>query len=166
MQFYLSQHPNLGGLDPLTHYIQFGAAKGLRINSKMDYSIDLYSKPARAEPPLSVANDAWFLIQVDNPLGYIVMTDFGAAFGIYGYVHGRKMRLISAKLILKQKEISISARTVFLETGMIDPRLCGTLEPHILGGLDGGILHICHISSRPGHPRRPRLCRGDVEMEQ
>ena len=138
VQFYLSQHPNLGDLDPLTHYIQFGAAEGLRINSRIDYSIDLYSKPARTEPPLSVANDAWFLIQVDNPLGYIVMTDFGAAFGIYGYVHSRKMRLISAKLVLKQKEISISARTVFLETGMIDPHLCGTLEPHILGGLDGG----------------------------
>ena len=60
-------------------------------------------------------------IEVDTPLAHILMTDYGGAFGLYGFVHSRTLRLASIKLKLKQKGFSSSAQKVILQTGIFDP---------------------------------------------
>jgi hypothetical protein len=66
------------------------------------------------------------------------MTDYGGAFGLYGFVHSRTLRLASIKLTLKQKEFSSSAQKVILQTGIFDPNRAETLEPDFVHGLDAG----------------------------
>ncbi|MGH6836185.1 MAG: hypothetical protein ACREC9_11675 [Methylocella sp.] len=66
------------------------------------------------------------------------MTDYGAAFGLYGFVHSKTLRLTSIRLKLKQKEFSSSAENVILQTGIFDPNRAETLEPGFVHGLDAG----------------------------
>jgi hypothetical protein len=140
--FYLSQHPALNGLDPLTHYVKIGSRQGLRIDPKPDYKLDLYEHSGAKHgalnlPAVGVELNSR-LISVESPMARILMTDFGGAFGIYGYVHSKNARLKSVNLSLIQRESYCRAPDLLLQTEMIDPRLAGTLEPGILLGLDGG----------------------------
>ena len=78
------------------------------------------------------------LITVDTPNAHVLMSDYGAAFGLYGYVHSTTMRVTSIKLGLKQKQCCSSAQNVTLQTGMIDPNRAETIEPGFILGLDAG----------------------------
>jgi hypothetical protein len=78
------------------------------------------------------------LITVDTPHAHLLMSDYGAAFGLYGYVHSTTLRPTSIKLDLKQKQFCSSAQNVTLQTGIIDPNRAGTLEPGFILGLDAG----------------------------
>jgi glycosyltransferase involved in cell wall biosynthesis len=78
------------------------------------------------------------LITVDTPNAHVLMSDYGAAFGLYGYVHSTSLRLTSIKLDLKQKQCYSSAQNVTLHTGIIDPNRAGTIEPGFILGLDAG----------------------------
>jgi len=78
------------------------------------------------------------LITVDTPNAHVLMSDYGAAFGLYGYVHSTSLRLTSIKLDLKQKQCCSSAQNVTLQTGIIDPNHAETLEPGFVLGLDAG----------------------------
>jgi glycosyltransferase involved in cell wall biosynthesis len=103
------------------------------------------SKPAalKAELPIARTRATTLVknacpIEVDTPLAHILMTDYGGAFGLYGFVHSRTLRLASIKLKLKQKEFSSSAQKVILQTGIFDPNRAETLEPGFVHGLDAG----------------------------
>ncbi len=78
------------------------------------------------------------LITVDTPNAHVLMSDYGAAFGLYGYVHSTSLRLTSLKLDLKQNLCCSSAQNVTLQTGIIDPNRSETLEPGFILGLDAG----------------------------
>ena len=78
------------------------------------------------------------LITVDTPNAHILMSDYGAAFGLYGYVHSTSLRLTSIKLDLKQHQCCSSAQNVTTSTGIIDPIRAETLEPGFVLGLDAG----------------------------
>jgi Glycosyl transferase family 2 len=151
--FYLSQSPSLNGLDPLTHYATIGSCQGLRINNKTDYKLDLYEHSSATNGTLNLpAFDAKLnfpLISVESPMVRILMTDFGGAFGIYGYVHSTHTRLKSANLSLIQRESYCRPRDVLLQTGIIDPRLAGTLEPGLARGLDGGFYISASFTDNP-----------------
>ena len=91
---------------------------------------------ARAKATALMKNSC--LITVDTPNAHVLMSDHGAAFGLYGYVHSTSLRLTSIKLDLKQKKCCSSAQNVTLETGIIDPNRAETLEPGFILGLDAG----------------------------
>jgi len=78
------------------------------------------------------------LITVDTPNAHILMSDYGAAFGLYGYVHSTSLRLTSIKLDLKQHQCCSSAQNVTIRPGIIDPIRAETLEPGFVLGLDAG----------------------------
>lgn len=94
----------------------------------------MLTAPAKATTP--VKNSC--LITVDTPLAHILMTNYGAAFGIYGYVHSTTLRLESITLDLKQKEFCSSAHNVLLQTALFDPNRAETLVPGFVLGLDAG----------------------------
>jgi len=77
-------------------------------------------------------------ITVDTQHAHVLMSDHGAAFGLYGYVHSTSLRLTSIKLDLKQKQCCNPAQNVTLQTGIIDPNRAETLEPGFVLGLDAG----------------------------
>jgi hypothetical protein len=137
--FYLSQNPALNGLDPFTHYVTIGLHQGFRITPKTDYKPDLHSSThGSLNLPTFGAELTSPLISVEPPMVRMLMTDFGGAFGIYGYVHSKIARLKYVNLSLIQRESYCRARDLLLQTEIIDPRLTGTLEPGIARGLDGG----------------------------
>ncbi len=78
------------------------------------------------------------LITVDTPNAHVLMSDYGASFGLYGYVHSTTLRLTSIKLDLKQKQRCSSAQNVTLQTGIIDPNRAETLDHGFVLGLDAG----------------------------
>ena len=78
------------------------------------------------------------LITVDTPNAHVLMSDYGASFGLYGYVHSTTLRLTSIKLDLKQKQRCSSAQNVTLQTGIIDPNRSETLVHGFVLGLDAG----------------------------
>jgi glycosyltransferase involved in cell wall biosynthesis len=91
---------------------------------------------ARAKATALMPNSC--LITVDTPNAHVLMSDYGAAFGLYGYVHSTSMRLTSITLELKQKRRCSSAQNIIVQTGMIDPNRAETLEPGFVLGLDAG----------------------------
>jgi hypothetical protein len=50
------------------------------------------------------------LITVDTPHAHLLMSDYGAAFGLYGYVRSTTLRPTSIKLDLKQKQFCETMR--------------------------------------------------------
>jgi glycosyltransferase involved in cell wall biosynthesis len=102
----------------------------------MNASSDEYGATTSAKATALMKNSC--LITVDTPNAHVLMSAYGAAFGLYGYVHSTTLRLTSIKLDLKQKQFCSSAQNVILRTGIIDPNRAGTLEPGFILGLDAG----------------------------
>lgn len=99
------------------------------------------------------------VVSVSDPIGPLLMTNRGAAFGLQGFVHHAVRRLRAVQLTLRQGDVRVPAQYQLLQTGVIDPRISSALEANGAAGLDGGF----YVSAV--FPHDPALCAGLAVVE-
>lgn len=78
------------------------------------------------------------LLNLANPTDVLLMTERGGAFGLQGFIHSPRRRIVSVALRLVQGDLRLQATHQSVQDRLIDPRISSALEPTGAAGIDGG----------------------------